>query len=408
MAITSITIENFKGIGDAVTIPIRPITLLFGKNSSGKSTVLQALHYMREVCEHVGSDIDRTYIGGDYIDLGGFRSMVHLHELDRKIRIRIEFDLTSEESKKLNRHLEHVTNPDFAWIEVVTSWNTEEHSVHESFGYGLNGVEWVHVDLREKPEEKPSDTVDSNSVEWIRLDLREKPEEKPSDTVDSNGYVNVKHPDIKHPNIKHLVATNYFDKMDKARSILEDILLKELSNIRYLGPMRKTPSRDYRPQQTPDESLWAEGLEAWNILGRDPRLVKKINHYMRDILKLRYSIRRQEFISLDSDDEILKNIKKICDSENFNAEYLKKRVRNSLEQLRTQIRIKLHDEENDIDLDLIDVGLGITQVIPVLVGVLHSGRPDSEQFSFIKPSGGFFAVEQSRTPPSSCRSSCSR
>ena len=51
MAITSITIENFKGIGDAVTIPIRPITLLFGKNSSGKSTVLQALRYLRQICE---------------------------------------------------------------------------------------------------------------------------------------------------------------------------------------------------------------------------------------------------------------------------------------------------------------------------------------------------------------------
>ncbi len=51
MAITSITIENFKGIGDAVTIPIRPITLLFGKNSAGKSTVLQAMRYLREIYE---------------------------------------------------------------------------------------------------------------------------------------------------------------------------------------------------------------------------------------------------------------------------------------------------------------------------------------------------------------------
>jgi len=29
MPITSITIENFKGIANPVTIPIRPITLLF-------------------------------------------------------------------------------------------------------------------------------------------------------------------------------------------------------------------------------------------------------------------------------------------------------------------------------------------------------------------------------------------
>ena len=34
--ITSITIENFKCIDDAVTIPIRPITLLFGKKQRGQ------------------------------------------------------------------------------------------------------------------------------------------------------------------------------------------------------------------------------------------------------------------------------------------------------------------------------------------------------------------------------------
>lgn len=31
--LTAITIENFKGIGQAVTIPLRPVTLLFGANS---------------------------------------------------------------------------------------------------------------------------------------------------------------------------------------------------------------------------------------------------------------------------------------------------------------------------------------------------------------------------------------
>ncbi|MDT8389640.1 MAG: hypothetical protein RRC34_03925 [Lentisphaeria bacterium] len=32
--------ENFKGIGKEVTVPLRPITLLFGKNSAGKSSVM--------------------------------------------------------------------------------------------------------------------------------------------------------------------------------------------------------------------------------------------------------------------------------------------------------------------------------------------------------------------------------
>ena len=39
--ITAVEIENFKGIGRPVRIELRPITLLFGRNSAGKSTVPQ-------------------------------------------------------------------------------------------------------------------------------------------------------------------------------------------------------------------------------------------------------------------------------------------------------------------------------------------------------------------------------
>src|SRR6266436_9514324 len=96
MPLTAITLENFKGIAEPVTIPIRPISLLFGKNSAGKSTILQALHYLREVLEHRRPDPDRTQIGGDAIDLGGFQTLVHRNQLDRRIRIRVAFSLDDD------------------------------------------------------------------------------------------------------------------------------------------------------------------------------------------------------------------------------------------------------------------------------------------------------------------------
>ena len=375
MAITSITIENFKDIGDAVTIPIRPITLLFGKNSSGKSTVLQALHYMREVWEHAGADADRTPMGGDYIDLGGFRSLVHLHELDRKVRIRIEFDLTSEESESLNSLLEHETGPGSAWIEATTSWDKKIHNVcTESYGYGLNGAEWIRFNPIERLETRSSNTVSSDGTEWHRLN--------------NTMLLNIKHPDIKHS------ADDYFNIWSKTVSILVEIIFKELRYIRYLGPIRKLLPRNYHPQKTPDESLWAEGLEAWNMLGRNPQLIKKINRYMRDVLGLGYSIRRQEIISLDRDSEIMENLKKICNSKNFKVDELKKQVYDPIEQLPHQIRMKIHDEKNDIDLDAVDVGFGISQVIPVLVGVLYYGVPDPNRYDGSQPAGKFFAIEQ--------------
>lgn len=76
MRLTRIEIENFKGIGSRQKIDLRPITLLFGPNSAGKSTILQALHYLREILERGNVDPDRTIAGG-LIDLGGFATLVH-------------------------------------------------------------------------------------------------------------------------------------------------------------------------------------------------------------------------------------------------------------------------------------------------------------------------------------------
>ena len=75
--INKITIQNFKSIKDRVEIDIKPITLLFGPNSVGKSTVVQALHYLKEVIQYDNPDPNQTAVGGKSIDFGGFRNIVH-------------------------------------------------------------------------------------------------------------------------------------------------------------------------------------------------------------------------------------------------------------------------------------------------------------------------------------------
>jgi hypothetical protein len=91
--ITSITIENFKGIGAPVTIPLRGLTLLFGKNSIGKSTIIEALLLMNDWMQNIGPDLDTLTLGGDVVHLGGFERFVYGHDLSREVRIRIDIDL---------------------------------------------------------------------------------------------------------------------------------------------------------------------------------------------------------------------------------------------------------------------------------------------------------------------------
>src|ERR1700730_15456103 len=97
MRLSRIEIENLKGIGARQVIDLKPITLLFGPNSVGKSTILQALHYLREILERENIDPDVTIAGG-LIDLGGFATLVHNHELHRAIRLKVTMDLSEEQS----------------------------------------------------------------------------------------------------------------------------------------------------------------------------------------------------------------------------------------------------------------------------------------------------------------------
>ena len=73
MRLTALTIKNFKGIDErGVRVEFAPITLLFGPNNAGKSTVIQALHLAREVFCHPDMDLDKVAIQGKGLDLGGF------------------------------------------------------------------------------------------------------------------------------------------------------------------------------------------------------------------------------------------------------------------------------------------------------------------------------------------------
>jgi len=100
----SYTIGNFKAIGPAQTLELRPITLIFGKNSAGKSSIIQSLLLCRHALEKGNFDFTSTKRWGQTIDLGGFRHYVHRHEADRDVEI--GFTFTRSELEKSNTPLE--------------------------------------------------------------------------------------------------------------------------------------------------------------------------------------------------------------------------------------------------------------------------------------------------------------
>jgi hypothetical protein len=71
-------IENFKAIGSIQRVPIRPLTLLFGQNSAGKSSVLHAIALMAHLSEHgLKRDVEKVDLNGTEIRLGGLATFRH-------------------------------------------------------------------------------------------------------------------------------------------------------------------------------------------------------------------------------------------------------------------------------------------------------------------------------------------
>lgn len=94
--IHELTISNFKAFGpEPQTVPLRKINLIYGPNSGGKSSLVQALLLMKQTDE--GRHAPAAFVpSGDYVDLGDFGTIVHGHADNREIQIRLKFSPNNE------------------------------------------------------------------------------------------------------------------------------------------------------------------------------------------------------------------------------------------------------------------------------------------------------------------------
>ncbi|MDH2522089.1 AAA family ATPase [Acinetobacter baumannii] len=85
-----ISIENFKAFADLQEIDLAPITLIYGANSSGKSSIIHSLMVLKQ------SILFPNLKGGVYsdkriLDVGSYSTMVYSHQNSRDIAFGLRF-----------------------------------------------------------------------------------------------------------------------------------------------------------------------------------------------------------------------------------------------------------------------------------------------------------------------------
>lgn len=475
MRLSQIEIENFKGIGAPQLIDLRPITLLFGPNSAGKSTILQALHYLREVIERNNPDPDQTIAGG-LIDLGGFASLVHNHELSRTIRIKVRIDLRKDQSSErlpLNAG-GGLFDPQFETLRVryLAGENTElrDYAVVQEVGIGiavawsdllqapfvetlaieldgdevasfrsppqeglaeLTAINWEHPLLREIADpDEPEETIEESPVaasveegesergdpfatplgnELYELSRQMVADAQVNENVrfrvnvgtDGDALPNLDRPlalDLLEPDEQlirrryaqgaHLLRLSGEDERRAAddldvenyrraglSALLDELTLGPVRILRdylravtYIGPLREIPSRDYRPRRSPDESRWARGLAAWDVLhnSRADGLLEHVNDWLSSDLKLRtgYKLQRTEFKQVPNTSRFHQLFQRGIDEDDLGD------LQELYSSLATTTEFGLFDLEKGVLVAPGDVGVGISQLVPVVVSCL--------------------------------------
>ena len=326
--ITAVEIENFKGIGRPIRVDLRPITLLFGRNSAGKSTILHALCYAHELLSHGQVDAGRTELGGAEVDLGGFRRFVHAHDRDRRIRLRFELnlehwsvparlwakvkrpDIEPQHADEYEEWMEWIETHDPArsirsgWVELAVTWaRLYEEPVLASYEVGVNGslagrivwtdsletgvnleFNWAHPlfdPLRTSQISGGQPAPSHAAATHARETLDPSTDEWQLHRVEVYGLTRL--PDWGEPlgfNVEDLATDREHDisspaspNLPRFRALVSgvfigigDTLRNELARLRYIGPVRKLRPRVEAEPGSADQANWSDGSAAWNRL----------------------------------------------------------------------------------------------------------------------------------------------
>lgn len=170
MSVNAFRIWNFMGFEDSDWIELKPINLLFGRNSTGKSALLRALLLLRQSLHSPPSGEPLTLFSEDGINAGSWQDILHRYpteadKLSRQLDYSphtvvfgfscdvestvLEFFVSEEQRSKAKALRQPIVPPENAWATLRLAYGREDTSQ----SIVLQSIEiylpWMNPDLIE-------------------------------------------------------------------------------------------------------------------------------------------------------------------------------------------------------------------------------------------------------------------
>jgi predicted ATPase len=381
-----LTIENLKGFGPRQEAELAPLTLIYGPNSGGKSTLIQALLLLKQTLAASGELPPRLVTAGPHTNVGAFAAAIHRQDVARTMRIGITYNDRGGEYRHFmgaQQYLESLdARKERVTVEFAYRWRAWERiGCQEGVTLGVGDrlpecafaadehldklllsdpaarLAWIGHELEERSAAELGERWRKDrgrSAVGHNVDpLRELEEIRPQFDASAHfpGMMSWSvAPDMAFAGYDE-ARLNYWDRIEDTwwnwAEYYGRVLRRVMDEVAYLGPLRRAPERYHVEARDGEDGVGSEGQHTWQVLARDVQALSRVNGWLE-----RHQI---PYV--------------------LTIERLEERAFSDL------LLVQLTDRRNGAAVSPRDVGFGVSQVLPLVVAAsgLHQGTLCIEQ-----------------------------
>lgn len=331
--LTHLHIRNFKAWKDTGPIRLAPLTVLFGANSAGKSSLGHLLLALQQTAR--STDRRRALHLGDassLIDLGTFTDCLHGHDLKQPLSFELGWTLPKALDVRDPLQAESRYQGDRMQLDVTLAANKAQQPEVQALRYSLSSGDKEVLDVALERDERRKLNLTSDHYSFKMADGRKWPLEEPE----------------KFYRLSDTSMARY-----KNAGFLADLALATegmLERISYLGPLRSHPQRIYQWSGDTPASVGQMGEYAVAAIlaaqGEGRRLNRQVGGHTKGFA---------EFIAA-----WLKDLGVIHD-------FAVRPVAEGRKEY--EVLVRTHAKAPEVKIT--DVGFGISQVLPALVQAFY-------------------------------------
>ena len=331
--LTSLHIKNFKAWKDTGHIRLAPLTVIFGANSAGKSSLGHLLLALKQTVW--SADRKRALHLGDessLVDLGTFAECLHNHDLTSALEFELGWEIPGKELEVRDSLSAQKFAGDELRLAVTLSADAKEQPRVDKLSYRLLHNSENQLGVSYLRDEKNKLDISSSEYKFVRNTGRSWP--------------------LDDPDKFYRISDQSRARFQNAEFLSDFSLRTEaaLNSIYYLGPLRDHPKRIYSWSGETPESVGTRGESAIASILAASAQNRKLNRGWKKPLT-----RFDEFIA-----KWLKDLG-IIDS------FAVKPVADGRKEY--EVIVKTHAAGSDVKIT--DVGFGVSQVLPALVQAFY-------------------------------------